>query len=111
MTQRSVHEQDRPHWLEIEDIPETHECDGGDRMAKAIEANLQRALGEEAWQWLKEETMKIECLVMFRAEEKWIRTEKLKDLDVARRVERALHDAGMVARVMLIKTSEEIYLH
>jgi len=54
MTQRSVHEQDRPHWLEIEDIPETHECDGGDRMAKAIEDRLRMALGEPKWQWLCE---------------------------------------------------------
>ena len=54
MTQRSVCEQEKPQGLEIEDIPETHECDGGDRMSKTIADNLRRALGEEVWQWLKE---------------------------------------------------------
>jgi len=53
--------------------------------------------------------MKIECLVMFKVEEKWLRTEKLKDLDEARSVERAFHDVGIVARILLIK--EEICLH
>ena len=54
--------------------------------------------------------MNTEYVVVFKVEEKWIRTEKLKDLDEATKVEGVLHDAGMTARILLIKTDEEIYV-
>jgi len=53
--------------------------------------------------------MKTEYLVMFKVKGKWIRTEKLRDMDEAVSVERVFHDAGIVARIL--QTSEEICLH
>ena len=56
MIQRSVSEQEKPHWLEIVDLPYPDKYDGGVRMAETIADNLRRAVGEEVWGWLEEVT-------------------------------------------------------